>query len=446
VAIVSRFARQDKADCNDGVHIIATQEAGRDDRQFERSRRVNPKEVLFLAAILKKYLRGAIGEPTHDPIVIAADDDRDADTASVRLEWNRNLHEAANGSRSPRDQLAQRGAKRSTRCTPYISAVRRTLLRLLTTVQLTRLTMAYGAIADLWLVILLTRADASYADVPASQWPLWIALAAGLCVAVGLFTFGASLNDVLDARHDRAFSPQRPIPAGRIRPDQAAIITSVCLVAATLAGSLFGAPAVVTLMLVALGIVFYNVVGKHVPAVGFVTIGLVHAAHMAIPNHDFSFTLPIWLSMTHAMVVAILVHRLEDKRPAASPLALVATAIGWAFWSAIVLSWGLWHTRGEWPLDTPIWPGVLWPCAAVVGFGVVAVMKTRGQTGLVGSEKLRRYGAMWQSLYAVAWCAAMGLWTQALMLGGVAAGGFVVMTALKEMAMFTTSPVGYREV
>ncbi len=306
--------------------------------------------------------------------------------------------------------------------------------------------MAYGAIADLWLVILLTRADKSYAELPTSTWPLWVSLSAGLCVAVGLFTFGASLNDVLDARHDRAFSPDRPIPAGRIRPHQAAIVTSVCLAAATLAGSMFGPAAVVTLMLVVLGIVFYNGVGKHVPAVGFVTIGLVHAVHMAIPNHHFSFTLPIWLSMTHVTVVAILVHRLEDKRPAASPGALIATALGWSFWSAIVLGWGWWHSGGAWPLGTSLWPGVLWPFVAVVGFGIVAVAKTRHQNGMVASEKLRRYGAMWQSLYAVAWLAAMGLWTQALMLGGVAAGGFLVMTALKEITMLTSSPIAYREL
>ena len=81
--------------------------------------------------------------------------------------------------------------------------MRRTILRLVTAVQLTRLTMAYGAIADVWLVILLTRADPAMADRPVSQLPIALALAAGLAVAVGLFTFGATLNDVLDARIDR---------------------------------------------------------------------------------------------------------------------------------------------------------------------------------------------------------------------------------------------------
>jgi hypothetical protein len=323
--------------------------------------------------------------------------------------------------------------------------VRRTILRFLTAMQLTRLTMAYGAIADIWLVILLTRADPTFADLPASTLPLWVALAAGLVVAVGLFTFGASLNDVLDARHDRAFSPDRPIPAGRIRPQQAVVVTSVCFAAATMAATLLGPPAVLTLALLALGIALYNGFAKHVPAFAFVTFGLLHAAHMAIPNHRFGFTPPIWLSMTHALVVAMLVHRLEQKRPPITSLSLAVTAVGWLFWSAIVLTWGWRHTDGSWPLETPVWPGALWPAAAVIAFMVVARVKTRNQSGPSASEKLRRYGAMWQSLYAVAWFAAIGLWKQALMLGGVAAGGFLVMTALKEVTTLLASPVRYRE-
>lgn len=305
--------------------------------------------------------------------------------------------------------------------------------------------MAYGAIADVWLVILLTREDPTFADLPASQLPLWAALTAGLIVAVGLFAFGASLNDVLDARHDRAFSPDRPIPAGRIRPQQAVIITSLCLASATLGAALLGTPAVITLAFVVLGIVLYNGFAKYVPALAFVTMGLLHGAHMAIPNHRFSFTLPIWLSMTHATAIAMLVYRFEAKRPPITTLAVGVTALGWVFWSATVLAWGWTHSGGSWPLNTPIWPGVLWPTAAVLGFVLVAYAKTRRQAGPAASEKLRRYGAMWQSLYTVAWFAAMGLWKQALMLGGVATGGFVVMTALKELNALSATPVRYRE-
>lgn len=321
--------------------------------------------------------------------------------------------------------------------------MRRTLLRFLTAAQLTRCTLAYGLIAELWLVLLITRADPGSA-APAAALPFWPALAAGLAVAVGLFAFGASLNDVVDARHDRTFSPDRPIPAGRIRPDQAAIVTSLCLVLASLGACAFGAPGVVMTAITALGIVFYTVFGRFVPSIGFVTIGLVHATHMLIPNPAFAFTPPVWLSMTHATAIAILVHRLEGKRPALGAGGVAATVAGYLFWSVAILAYGWWRSDGQWPIGASAWPGLAWPTIAVAAFALLAWTKTRRVSGHAAAEKLMRYGAMWQGLYATAWMCALGRWREAAMLAGVAAGGFVAMTALKELAALVATPVGYR--
>lgn len=323
--------------------------------------------------------------------------------------------------------------------------MRRTVLRFLTAAQLTRFTLAYGLIAELWLVLLITRASGASSALAATTLPLPIALAAGLAVAVGLFAFGASLNDVVDARHDRAFSPDRPIPAGRIRPQQAAIVTSLCLLLASLGASAFGAPSVVMAACTAIGIVFYTLMGRYVPSVGFVTIGLVHVTHMIIPNVAFAFTLPVWFSMTHAMTIAILVHRLEDKRPSVTPRAAAATIAGWALWSIAILSFGWWRSDGRWPGDVDPWPGLLWPLVAAIGFALFARLKTRSASGPVAAEKLKRYGAMWQGLYATAWLCALGLWPQAMVIAGVAAGGFAAMTAFKEISILVAAPASWRE-
>jgi 4-hydroxybenzoate polyprenyltransferase len=322
--------------------------------------------------------------------------------------------------------------------------MRRTLLRLVTAMQLTRLTMAYGAIADVWLVILLTRADPAMADRPVSQLPIALALAAGLAVAVGLFTFGATLNDVLDARIDRGFRRDRPIPEGRISPQQAIIVANTCLAAAVLAAFAFGPGGVALAAMTALGIVFYMAAARFLPAAGFITFGLVHAATMVIPNVVFSFTPPIWLSMTHATAVILIVHRLADKRPRVSGPVATVTLVGWAAWSATILAWG--WTHGTWwrDGDASPWPGLLWVIAAVVGFAVTVRAKVRGSAGEIAAEKVLRYGAMWQSLYAVAWLASRELWPQALMLGGVAAGGFVAMTLTKELVTAVQRPPEYR--
>jgi 4-hydroxybenzoate polyprenyltransferase len=50
------------------------------------------------------------------------------------------------------------------------------------------------------------------------------------------------LNDVLDVRHDSAFSPERPIPAGRIKVGQAIIVTVSALIVAVIAGAAWRSP------------------------------------------------------------------------------------------------------------------------------------------------------------------------------------------------------------
>ncbi|MCA9295405.1 MAG: hypothetical protein KC983_02790, partial [Phycisphaerales bacterium] len=108
--------------------------------------------------------------------------------------------------------------------------MKKTFIRIVSAAQLTRLTIAFGAISDIWFVILLTRAEngaALDAGEPglATDMTLGMMLLAGAVVAMGLSAYGASLNDVLDARHDTVFSPDRPIPAGRIKIGQAVVVT-----------------------------------------------------------------------------------------------------------------------------------------------------------------------------------------------------------------------------
>ena len=326
--------------------------------------------------------------------------------------------------------------------------MRRWLKRLVTAVQLTRLTIAFGAVSDLWLVILLTRADDSYFMVHVYHMALAPALVAGVVVAVGLFAYGAALNDILDVRHDAAFSPERPIPAGRIKVGQAVVVTVGSLIvavlgAAVLGGDVTGTWAVCIALLTAAGLLFYNATGKYIPAVGVVTIGLVHAAHMFIPNHELAFTLPVWLVMTHSMVIATAVHVLEDKRPRFNGRAIIVAVIGWAFWSVVILGAGARIEHGLWPADvSPL--RLAYPLLALGAFVVVARWKTSRVTGRVAAEKLKRYGAMWQSLYGAAWLLALGLEREALWIGLFAIAGFTAMTLIKELTGVTGRPLTFR--
>jgi hypothetical protein len=221
--------------------------------------------------------------------------------------------------------------------------------------------------------------------------PLAVALIAGAVVATGLFAYGASLNDVLDVRHDSTFSPQRPIPAGRIRLGQAIVVTVASLIITVVAAAPMGRLALWIMLLVAAAILFYNAAGRFIPAVGLVTIGLIHAAHMLIPNAHLSFTLPVWLVMTHAMGVGAAVHVFEDKRPRLGPRSVAGIAAGWLFWSALVIGYGA-ARGGIWPPGTPVWT-LIWPATAVAGFLVISVWKAGAVQGAAAAEKLKRYGA-----------------------------------------------------
>lgn len=328
----------------------------------------------------------------------------------------------------------------------YSTAVRRLVLRFITAIQLTRLTTAFGAVSDLWFIILYTKAPQNQgeytmlADLQAM--PLPLALLAGALVAVGLFAYGASLNDILDVRHDAAFSPDRPLPAGRIRLGQAVVVTIGALLLALLGSYWLGRRSFLVALLTAAVILFYNAAGKFIPAVGIVTIGLVHAAHMLIANPELTFTLPAWLVFTHAMVIAAMVHALEDKRPRLTRRAMIAIVFSWILWSAVILGAGVMRD-GLWPpYASPV--GMIWPTLAAGCFVTVAWWKTRRVQGTAAAEKLKRYGAMWQSLYGAAWLVALGLLAEASFIFIVAVLGFITMTLIKEVVGLTGRPIAYR--
>ena len=327
--------------------------------------------------------------------------------------------------------------------------------RILDAFQLTRLSLAFGAVCELWLVTLLTRTDPRYVNLPVYHMTLWKALTATALVSLGLFAFAASLNDLLDVRHDRQFSPDRPLAAGRIRASSAALVSFAALMAAIVSASALGEPALVLTVATAAAILFYDAVAKHIPALGIVTVGLAHAANMFIPNWSLTFTLPVWWSMSHAVAIAASVHRLEDKRPYFNTKRILSLVAAWLFWSAVLLGGGAWASAnsagGYWPQvssgDRVLGSGpagLVWPAVSLAAFLVLVRAKVAGQPGPVASEKLRRYGAMWQAVHAAAWLMAAGMRAEAAAMAGLAVAGLVAMTVLKEINGLSGRPIGWR--
>ena len=316
--------------------------------------------------------------------------------------------------------------------------------QMIAALKLTRFSIAIGAIADIWLVLFITKNDSAYVGTSIYGLPWWSTMLATAVVAIGMCGFAAALNDTLDARHDATFHPSRPIPSGWIPIAQAVVLMVCSLLIALLAASFLGDWPVRMGLLTAAAILFYNIVGKHVPAVGLVSVGLIYAAHMLIANIELTFTLPVWLVMTHAMICAIAIYYLEDKRPRISFRGWMGLVLGWIFWSAILFSGPL-ARHGTILPDGVHVTSLLWPLAAVATFAVTMRWKlSSARTPLLAAEKIRRYGALWECVYAVAWLLTLQYYGAAFFMLGFAVCSATIVTLVKEATGATGKPISWR--
>ncbi len=321
--------------------------------------------------------------------------------------------------------------------------------------QLTRVTSALAAVANVWFVILWTRATPQERGrhalttppdwLPATFFEPYL-LTGGAMVGVGLFVFGAALNDALDLRRDRTLHPDRPLPSGQVGVDAAVSIVAASLIVGLLGAWMLGPTAVLVSLFTACSLLFYNMTARFVPSVGIVFLGLLYAAHMTIPNVRLVFLWPIWLVMTHALAVAALAHVIAHKRPKLSHRATAAAIAGWVFWSLVLLAIA-WRRGGE----SGLWPEWISPAAAVgpallAGlFMLVAYRKARhSRSSERAAERLTRYGTLWIVLYDAAWMWGAGATRGAIILSVLALIGFVGMMALREMQSLLETPPGYR--
>jgi len=316
--------------------------------------------------------------------------------------------------------------------------------QMIAALKLTRFSVAIGAIADIWLILLITKSDSGYVGTSVYGLPWWSSLFATAVVAVGICGFAAALNDTIDARHDATFHPSRPIPSGWIPIAQAVVLMICSLLIALLAASFLGAWPVRMGLLTAAAILFYNIVGKHIPAVGLVSVGLIYAAHMLIANIELTFTLPVWLVMTHVMICAIAMYYLEDKRPRISFRGWIGIILGWIFWSVVLCSGPFARYGTLLPEDVSM-TSLLWPLAAVALFAVTMRWKiSHARTPMLAAEKVRRYGSLWECVYAASWLLALGLYGWALFMFGFALLSAIVVMLVKEVTGATGKPISWR--
>jgi len=321
------------------------------------------------------------------------------------------------------------------------------LLRLSPVLHLTRVTTAFAAAGNVWFVILWTRAhpiERESAPATLTNLPLWLLLASGGLYALALYAYAMALNDTLDLRRDRALHPDRPLPSGRISLDTALGLVTLTLLVAILGASTLGLPAVWMAIGAAGAVLVFNASVKYLPSVGLVLVALIYGAHMMAANVNLIFVWPVWLAMSHMLAVGALSHFFARRRPALTKPMLASAIAGWLLWSSVLLYVG--YRRGG-----TLWPSwvnvttIVTPAAVAISFGVFAWMRFRRSGATPRSaEKIERYGALWLTLYGIAFMVGQGRWAEAGILAALAIIGFLGMTVLKEMYNLAEHPVGFR--
>ncbi len=323
------------------------------------------------------------------------------------------------------------------------------LLSILTTARLTRASVALGAVADVWLVVLLTRALGNGSETGAEVLPLWFALAASALMAAGFFTFGCVLNDLLDAKRDRALSPERPIPAGLFPPRDAVLLASGCLLCGILGALGFGSRATAIALLLALAILIYDAAAKYVPAARLVLFGALTGISMLVPNGNFPYAIILAVAMLQSIATATAAYMVEGKRPQLTPRAKFFLVLGVLLMLTATFA-ATYESSGsrEFLPSGMTWQASLLPASIFVAGCIylhfAARVKCEGDEHRKRGDRIYRRGALWRAMTASAWLLAAGLAVEAALLATVASLGFGAMAVLRSLVPAPDAPPKWR--
>jgi len=104
----------------------------------------------------------------------------------------------------------------------------------------------------------------------AAAWPVAAAVGASLCIyAAGMFA-----NDYFDLDEDRRFRPERPLPAGQVKPAAVLLAALATALAGVGLASLAGLPATIVAGVLVLAVVAYDAGAKRVPVWGPINMGI----------------------------------------------------------------------------------------------------------------------------------------------------------------------------
>jgi 4-hydroxybenzoate polyprenyltransferase len=290
--------------------------------------------------------------------------------------------------------------------------------RVLALLQFTRFALVFTAISNAQAALMLYDAPGNALDPMVI---MWVAL-----VSIGLYTFGMSLNDIIDRRRDAQLAADRPLPSGRISVQSAHVVCALLLGLAVLGGVMLslrvdrGQLTMVVLVGVVALIVFYDVMGKYLVPLGLVSLGLIRffQATIAAP------TVPVlWhplLLLNHVVILSALAYHWEQKRPALQKRHVVEIACLLAVVNTALIT-VLAHRRGPQPgsimTDLLFDARLIYPAATVIAALVIAILiRRRNSDPRAAGKTLMLVGLLWLIVYDAAFVLAYVGLKQALMI------------------------------
>jgi hypothetical protein len=228
-------------------------------------------------------------------------------------------------------------------------------------------------------------------------------------ISTGMYGFGMSLNDIIDRRRDRQLAAPRPLPSGRIGVRAAHVVCALLIAMSIICGAIYarwsgqGWMSLVLLGFTAALIVFYDLAGKYLVALGLLTLGLIRLFHAVIPAPQMPVVWHPLLLLNHVTVLSLVAYRWEEKRPPLTPIHW------WTVPGALLvidglLIWLLAERRMQdgvsFAQALRITPALIAPGIAVVAFVLLGwLIRRRSATSREAGQRLMLYGLLWLIVY-----------------------------------------------
>jgi 4-hydroxybenzoate polyprenyltransferase len=281
--------------------------------------------------------------------------------------------------------------------------------RLFPILQLARMALVFTAISNAWCTLFLFHALRGE-GVDLHRALLWKQMLAVALISTGLYGFGMTLTDIIDRRRDQQLAAHRPLPSGRVGVGTAHLIAAILLLMAIVAAVIFqrwsndGWMSIVLVIWTAVMIVFYDVAGKYLVALGLLTLGLIRFFHALIPAPQLPLLWHPLLLLNHVTVLSLVSYWWEEKRPALTPLHWAMVPGGLMLIDALLIGLLAWRRGAEALL---LRRSLALPAGAVLAFVMLAwIIRDRSATPREAGGRLMLYGLLWLIAYDACFAAA----------------------------------------